>query len=168
MPDYLNSKIYMITSSAGLPYIGATAVALNERLRGHKENNCASKIHIGQPDCKIELLENFPCNSKNELNARERYWIDNIECCNNNRPIINKDEYLEYQKSWYENNKNIILSKRKEYRETMVTCFCGRIVGKDRMRNHLKSTIHVKATFELMPFCEIIPIRSYKKIVENN
>jgi hypothetical protein len=117
MPDYLNSKIYMITSSAGLPYIGATVVELNVRLSGHKNNKCASKIHIGQPDCKIELLENYPCNSKNELNARERYWIDNIECCNNNRPIINRDEFLKYQKTWYENNKDYVLNKRKEYRE---------------------------------------------------
>ena len=118
MPDYSQGKIYKITSSAGLPYIGATIELLNKRFRGHKERrNCTSKIHIDMPDCKIELIENYPCNSKAELNERERYWINTIDCCNNNRPVITRDEYLAYQKQWYEDNREYVSKMRKQYRE---------------------------------------------------
>ena len=33
-------------------------------------------------NCKIELVENYACNSKEELNAREGFYIQNNECVN--------------------------------------------------------------------------------------
>lgn len=160
MCDYANGKIYMITSCNGLPYIGSTIKKLITRFNHHKKKNCTSKIHIGATDCEIKLIENYPCNNKNELLEREKYWINKIECCNNNNPIINHNEFLEYQKEYYENNKNNILQKRKEYREKEVDCYCGRIIGQARYNSHLKSTIHFKSLMELLPFCQHTPIRS--------
>ena len=33
-------------------------------------------------NCKIELVENYPCNSKEELTAREGFYIQSNECVN--------------------------------------------------------------------------------------
>jgi len=160
MCDYSNGKIYMITSSNGPVYIGSTINKLTKRFDDHKrEQNCTSKIHIGTADSEIKLIEKYPCNNKNELLEREKYWINKIECCNHNNPIINHNEFLEYQKEYYENNKNNILQKRKEYREKEVHCYCGRIIGQTKYSSHLKTTIHFKSLMELLPFCQHTPIR---------
>ena len=36
----------------------------------------------GVENCFIVLIENYPCNSKDEKNAREAHWIQSIECAN--------------------------------------------------------------------------------------
>ena len=163
MPDYTKSKIYKITSSAGLPYIGSTVVELNKRFNGHKNLEYASKIHIAQPDCKIELIENYPCNSKKELVSRERYWIENINCCNHNVPIITKEEALQYKRNWYCENKEHKKKYAKNYRDTHKTffeCSCGRTIQITAYDNHINSALHRKGVFMNLPFCEIIPIRA--------
>jgi predicted GIY-YIG superfamily endonuclease len=161
MPNYSESKIYKITSSAGLPYIGSTTHNLQIRFNQHKRNqNCESKIHFTQSDCKIELIENYSCNSKKELITQELYWINQIQCCNKNRPIITHNEYLDYQKQWYKENKEYVIEKRKEYCSIDVPCFCGRIIKKNKILNHIKSSLHKKLVFTQLPFCVIIPIRT--------
>ena len=87
MPCYVDGKIYKITcNKTGLEYVGSTCDTLNRRLHNHvvkwgawkagKTNRCGSFKILEGGDYKIELLENFPCNSKEELNKRERYWYD--------------------------------------------------------------------------------------------
>jgi len=43
----------------------------------------------------MDLVEDFPCNSRKELEARESYYINNFECINkakkkNNLKVIKK------------------------------------------------------------------------------
>jgi hypothetical protein len=48
-------------------------------------NKCTVSVifdKYGVQNCKIELVENYPCNSKNELMKREGYYIQNNECIN--------------------------------------------------------------------------------------
>jgi hypothetical protein len=37
---------------------------------------------FGIENCKIELIENYPCNSKEELLKREGWYIKVTECVN--------------------------------------------------------------------------------------
>jgi len=72
------------------------------------------------------LVENYPCNSKDELLARERHYIENNECVNKYIPgrpkaeadkayaIANKDKIQEYKKEYYEKNKDGVIKKYKE------------------------------------------------------
>jgi hypothetical protein len=95
------------------------------------------------PDCRIELVENYPCKSEEELIAREGYWMrqvpkDNLankqiagrtlaEYRKDNKEKIaeysaeyyetNKEKILEYHAEYYETNKKKILEKKAEYRE---------------------------------------------------
>ena len=58
----------------------------------------------------IELFENFPCNSKEELNKREGEIIREIG-------TVNKQIAGRTYKEYYEDNKDEMLKKMKEYRQ---------------------------------------------------
>lgn len=103
MTCFENGKIYKITSSGGLAYIGSTCLPLKTRFRLHLQRgkNYSVAIHLGQPDIKIELIEKYPCNNHEELIKRERYWTEMMECCNKRRPYRSRKEQMEYQKEYY-------------------------------------------------------------------
>lgn len=79
MPNYSQGKIYKLTNTTtGEVYIGSTTKTLNTRLNGHKSkrNTCSSKkLFESGGDVIIELLENYPCDSKKRLETRERHYI---------------------------------------------------------------------------------------------
>ena len=60
-------------------------------------------------------MENYPCENKEQLNARERFYIETIECVNKNIPTRTNNEYLEYQKQYKEKNKDSLLEKHRQY-----------------------------------------------------
>jgi hypothetical protein len=75
----------------------------------------------GVENCKIELVELFPCHSKEELNAREGFYIRGNECVNNRIPHRTRAEY-------YESNKEALCEKVKQYQaktNVKVLCECG-------------------------------------------
>ena len=120
MNKYENGKIYKITSKqTDDVYIGSTCKTLNDRFSTHKTNSksrCYSLKIIKYDDVIIELIEEYPCETKQELLWRERYWIENMKCINVALPITTIDEKLAKHKEYYENNKDIINTKNKEYR----------------------------------------------------
>jgi hypothetical protein len=85
---YQQGKIYKIVSPhTDKIYIGSTTKQyLSQRLAKHKSNfnnwqrDKGEKIYsfelIELGDVEIILLESYPCNSKDELTSRERYWYD--------------------------------------------------------------------------------------------
>jgi hypothetical protein len=84
--DYANGQVYAIRSHlTDQIYIGSTAQPLHKRLYQHKmnSNTCTSVEIIKHGDAYIELIENFPCQSKKELNRREGQHIRNTENCVN-------------------------------------------------------------------------------------
>jgi hypothetical protein len=133
--NYQNSKIYKLVGNDKI-YIGSTTVSLCKRRQQHlttfKNNtsNIASKEIMCDPNHYIELIEYFPCNTKEELYKRERYWIENTNSINKRIPSRTKKEYhevyydnnkeqvLQKSKQNYENNKEKILERHKKYRET--------------------------------------------------
>lgn len=120
MPDYSKGKIYIITSSNGLPYIGSTTETLSERLSKHRTNTklgkgTTARIHLDADDVKIELLEEYPCKTKQELLLREKHYFDTMECCNYCSPIKSKEEKLDDKHIYYEHNKEKIKKYKNEY-----------------------------------------------------
>ena len=100
--DFSNCKIYKIVSlnNPNMVYYGHTCQTLSRRFSNHKSTskNITSKIIIELGDALILLVENFPCNSKDEARAREAYFIINNECVNKNIPGRTPKEYYEDNK----------------------------------------------------------------------
>ena len=87
-------------------YIGSTTrTYLSERLGAHKFEyrkhqqgkhrfNLSSFELLQHSDCKIVLIENYPCDSRYELEARERYWIEQEPTSvNESTPTTTKEHY---------------------------------------------------------------------------
>lgn len=127
MPDYQNGKIYKIESLEGdCVYYGSTTQKLCVRKAEHKRNykdnrGITSERVLCFNDAKIYLVENYPCDSKEELIAREAYYIKNNVCVNKKIPgrtnkqydIDNKETIRKNKKQHYEKHKE----ERKKYRE---------------------------------------------------
>ena len=91
---YQKGKIYKIwRNDCPEVYVGSTIQTLSQRLRGHRshykgflagtEGGCSSYQVLATPGYQITLLELFPCNSIDELKAREQHWIDQTPDCVN-------------------------------------------------------------------------------------
>ena len=181
MPDYANGKIYKLVSNlTNNIYIGSTCRPLHQRHFEHKQQykqfqdnkghyiTSFELIKLGATD--IVLIENFPCNDKNELHARERFHIEQNKfiCVNKHIPIRTKNEWLEYhleyrientvklrqqQAEYYVNNKETIQQYYAEYyvnnkeaiqqtKKNLVTCDCGRQLRHADMAAHKRTQIH--------------------------
>ena len=168
MPDYTQSKIYKITSanSDGV-YIGSTTLELDRRLRHHEQqtqigrNKCTSRDIITLGDFRIELLEEFPCDTREELNIREGYWMkqfpNRVNRCLAGRTSMeyhfdNRERLLERMKirskKDYQANKAKVLERSKiKWNETgskKVICGCGLTIAykSSRSSRHIKSKRH--------------------------
>ena len=133
MPDYQKGKIYKLysVSNEDLVYYGSTIQELPVRLAGHVrdyKNNigyCTSKKVIAVGDYKMELIENYPCVNKQQLERREGEFTKTNKCVNKciagrtrkEYRDDNKEKIKEWQKEYYENNKEAIAERSKEYRE---------------------------------------------------
>ena len=137
MVNYQLGKIYKIVSDkTDKVYVGSTTKkTLAQRMAQHRNNfkrfkqglccNVTSFNILELGDAKIILIENFPCNNKDELHKRERYWIEQMECVNKYRPTRNAKEYYEdnkneiseYRKKYYDTNKDTISLKKKQHYE---------------------------------------------------
>jgi len=128
MPDYQKGKIYKILCNiTGLTYYGSTTQALSVRMGGHRKNlnNCSSKQIILSGDYDYSLVEDCPCENKEQLHRRERYYIENNECVNKEIPgrtqkeyyEQNRDKFLVYKKEYYEQNRDKFSIHQKEYYE---------------------------------------------------
>jgi len=163
MPDYSQAKIYKIECNVTNDvYYGSTTQSLSRRLAVHKCDRDCSSIKIvdrGNYTCKI--IEEYPCNSKTELEARERWWIENNVCINKKIPCRTKQEYREDNKEWYkqyykeyyQENKEKIKEydkkrneqrkdTRKVYNSTKVKCECGCEVRRGDIARHCRSKKH--------------------------
>ena len=132
MPDYSLSKIYRIKSpSCDAVYVGATTQKyLSTRMKSHrasyknwfngKDNWCYSYLLLGFGDATIELIEEYPCNSKDQLAKREALIMNQTpNCVNRNTPGLNlieavqkwqrthREEYLAYQKHYNTHKRKV-------------------------------------------------------------
>jgi len=105
MVNYNQGKIYkIIDNTNGNSYIGSTCKdILAERLIEHKskyklytEKGIGDKISVfdilKNNDYKIILIQDFPCKTKDQLRAKEQYWIDKVESVNKHRAFSTAEQ----------------------------------------------------------------------------
>jgi hypothetical protein len=134
--DYSQGRIYQIVNDIDDDvYIGSTCNSLSNRMCQHKvrmkQSNCENRRlyqhikEIGIEHFRIELIEYFPCETKEQLHAREGQLIRQLGTLNckiegrtkNEYNEDNKEDILEKQKQYYEAHKAEILEKQKQYYE---------------------------------------------------
>jgi len=125
MPNYQDSKIYKLVGN-GKIYVGSTVSALCRRKQQHitdykRGKNMSSREIVTDPNHYIELIEYCPCNTKEELLKRERYYIEQIDCINKIIPGRTKQEYYEANrdkiKQYQQSNKDKIKAYKDAYYE---------------------------------------------------
>lgn len=130
MVNYQQGKIYKIVNNVTDDiYIGSTSKkTLAQRMSLHRfcvNKHPNLKIYkcmneIGVENFKIILLESFPCETKDELRAREDKWIcdmkptlNTIRACRSSKEyyVDNKEKFSDY----YKTNSESIREKSKNY-----------------------------------------------------
>jgi hypothetical protein len=159
--NYQNGKIYKITGN-NYTYYGSTVKPLSQRLSGHlgayktymtweDQKYISSFKCFGSiiKDYEISLVELCPCNNKDELQVRERYYIElyRDSCVNKCIPGRTMKEYRT-------DNATIIQAHRKQYRlenkEKISsynlkkdTCMCGGIYTHIHAARHKRTKKHI-------------------------
>lgn len=170
MVNYENGKIYKIVCNiTGETYYGHTNYKylskrisnhrsdLNRWKRGVSKKFCTSFSILERGDYTATLLEKYPCSSKDELKAREQFYILNNKCVNMTVPLRTKKEYREAtkehirerDKNYREANRDKLLKQKKEYYHQnkdkineKVKCECGLSVCKSHIKRHQASKNH--------------------------
>ena len=148
---YQNSKIYKICDINETEiYIGSTHQSLTRRFSKHKSNykawkdgkygknsSCILFEKYGIENCKIYLIENYPCNNREELNAREGYHIKLNNC-------VNKVIAGRTKQQWRQDNPEII-KKIYDNRKGKFECYlCDSILNHStNWIRHLKQKNHI-------------------------
>lgn len=156
---YQNGKIYKITSpSTDMVYVGSTCMPrLCQRLAKHKQDakkyyengdtvySSGKIIQFG--DAIITLIENFPCTNKDELRAREQYWIDNTpNTINKNKAFLAVTGVIGIPSGL--NTKEYMKQYNVQYRQLKLRgaklsrCSCGGCYNTSYKDRHLKSATH--------------------------
>jgi hypothetical protein len=163
--NYALGKIYKIIDNTNEQcYVGSTCEPiLARRLAGHvrcykchlkgKANYVSSFEILKNGDYEIILIENFPCDNKDELHARERHWSNEIPCINRckNQGLLNEIGKVQYDKQYYDSNKENIDDRCKKYNEInkdklreKFNCDCGGKYIFTLKSTHMKSKKHMK------------------------
>ena len=173
MSKYQNGKIYKIVDVGyNKCYIGSTCEKLSKRMARHRQKYhtylkepvdffSSFKLfeEFGVESCKIELIENYPCKSREELLRREGHYIKQSECVNkvvsgrtNKEYKLDNIEKIREQKreayykdkeegnSYYQRNKERILEK-KRVKTNCPVCKCDISIG--CLRRHNNSNRHL-------------------------
>lgn len=171
--------IYQIISpKTDKVYVGSTFIDIKKRLQGHESHYKSWKIGnhnyitafdiLETGDYFVQLLDYKHVNCRDELQKLEGYWIRNTNCVN--KAIAGRD-YKEY----YNDNKNLMISRMKIYSEKnkehlveykheyyisnkeellkKVTCECGGVYTKVHKLRHERSNRHQKMLNVLSQEC---------------
>ena len=153
---YAHGKIYKVVDNAyALCYYGSTVEVLSRRMAGHRmhyklfgegKRNRISVFDIfdahGVDQCKIELVEEFPCESKEQLHKREGFYIQNNECVNKHvagRSVAEwyadtREQRYQVAECWRSANEEKVKKMNKNYRnkhqeqikeKRSVKCLCS-------------------------------------------
>jgi ribosomal protein L37AE/L43A len=169
---YHFGKIYKITSPSTKDiYIGSTIQTLKRRFHSHKSNyNCTSVFILKYNDSIIELIEEYPCYSRYELEQRERHYQEQYEHCINiykaGRTPQDKKDYMKvynkkyqkdnnpklknYLKNYYQKNKDNIIKRVMKNTEN------NKEEKKEYLRQYyLKNKEKLKASASVIYTCEV-------------
>ena len=123
LDNYQNGKIYKLWSlETDEIYVGSTCCPLYKRMSKHREAlTMNTKNHrklyiemnrLGKDAFSIELIENYPCTSIEELRKREGYWIRELKA------TLNIQIAGRTQKDYRDEHKEEMKEYLKQYRIT--------------------------------------------------
>ena len=115
---YKNGKIYkLVCDATPIVYYGSTIQSLATRLSHHNSgsNTCCSKELFDAGNVSIVLVEEYPCNNRQELQSRERIYIEFMLNNFNHRVICNERIPTRTKEEWYEDNKEYINEKNRKW-----------------------------------------------------
>jgi len=170
--EYKNGRIYKILNYIDDDiYVGSTCQPLSKRIAKHRtDRNNNTKAHralytkmreLGVDKFYIELIEECPCDNKEQLRAKEGEYIRSMGTLNTRIENRSKQQYIidtkehkreydkEYRKinserikdgkvAFYENNKDRLLEK--------ITCeICGAVVSQNYVKKHSQTIKHQMA-----------------------
>ena len=134
---YHQSKIYKITNVVNdYVYVGSTYNMLCRRMEKHRSHRFQYSHRplyklmneVGVEKFHIILIEDYPCENREQLRKREAYFIREIGTLNmviedrtpKEYKETNKEQIKEYMTKYREDKKDQILQKTKEYRENNI------------------------------------------------
>lgn len=141
----IKGKIYAVVCNiTGKQYVGSTEMEnYEDRLIVHHTHHLRWKKGKAQytavfdildgGDYKIVLLQNYECNTNEELRIQEQWWMDNIEggCINKNRAYTSVEQQEAMRKI-----------KTKEWQDKIIICQCGKEVRQGYYKAHISATSH--------------------------
>ena len=169
---YANGAIYKVVDEGyNKCYIGSTCESLCQRMARHRDSYKSYQKNLpkarntiynmfdeyGMDNCKIELIEYYPCSNREELRRREGIIIKETDCVNKRVEGRKGPEYREdnkehvqaYHKKYNIDkkdeisiNKHRYYEDNKEYINEVLTCECGAFISRHWLINHKKSTLH--------------------------
>ena len=129
---YEDAAIYCIKLEGRVVYVGSTQKNSYNRWLQHRKVSVkkASKLHkalreIGRKHFEMDLIEDFPCQTKQELLRREGYWITH------HRTV--EDGY----------NVRVAGRTRAERVATKFSCGCGVTCSYTNRTHHLRTKAHL-------------------------
>jgi len=160
MPDYQNSIIYKIVcNETGKVYIGSTTQNLAKRIGGHRSNYNHYLNGFGKYVTSFAILENenysyvlvekYSCDDKLELYARERFYIENMDCVNKNIPGRSRNEYYKAHEGKIKEKNAEYYKANKEKLTTKYSCECGGTYMYSSKARHLLCRKHQTYLFNL-------------------
>ena len=145
--DFKNGRIYCIRNTINDDiYVGSTTQPLSRRMAWHRYAvKCKKTMHcklyskfneLGIKNFYIELIEDYPCESLEQLRRKEGHYIREMGTLNHyiagrtrqewletnteyfkEYNEVNKEYLKQYHKEYYETNKEYLKEYDKEYRE---------------------------------------------------
>jgi len=192
-------RVYKVISTTGNEvYVGSTFNTTRDRFKMHKKdykvykegkcNKCSvydifDKYSV--ENCKIILIKEYEVCDRKHLEMYESLWILKLKSINKHLPFGEQNiKFLRksYKRDHYENNKEEIKEKGKNYRENniekikqknknyyeqnkqkarnyyeqnkqKITCECGLTLLKISLKRHTKTKIH-SMKMEFLDFCK--------------
>lgn len=171
----MRGKIYkMISEHTEEIYVGSTSQKLlSQRMNKHRQDYkgylagllpyMTSFDIMKHDDATLILLESLECKDRDELRAREQYWIDQLKenTVNKLKAYRSEEEFKkqhnEAQKRYYEKNKEELKEKHKDYykqyreenkeklyakRSVVIECECGLNTTKLHKHRHEQTQRH--------------------------
>ena len=106
--DYNNAQVYKLVNDVDdKVYVGSTCTPLAKRkaqhkslAKKHKDRHVYKHMNaIGWENVSIILIESYPCENREQLLRRERYWMDALKPeLNKVRPFVTETERVIYLK----------------------------------------------------------------------
>ena len=144
----------LVCNITGEKYYGSSKQTLEKRMKEHKSksNKCCSRHIILRGDYDIYQLAEYETIEEAEM--KEKWYIDNKECINEQRVrvtyeerkqyikehyINNCEKYKEITKEWRLKNREKVEEYDKKNREKVECQFCKKQMCRDSLIRHKKS-----------------------------